>query len=235
MEDSDDQLISCPGPLEGSGSSSTATVPPRFSGDQLITYPGLPEASSSSPPAAVPLHSPSSFPSGRVSFHPAIYRRILQSYFDDLYDCAEARQDQLTDYSAINDRLRVYEIRGDRLEHQLRDVQEFASLIRRFVNKQYNSLRNSLAGAEQKIAEFQKELADQEERLQEIPILTSSLLKLKAARHAEQEKHRCQLAILQTSWNQRLRLPRMPMIRRNSRSKTRKPDLPPASPQSCGS
>uniref|UniRef100_M4C4T7 Uncharacterized protein n=1 Tax=Hyaloperonospora arabidopsidis (strain Emoy2) TaxID=559515 RepID=M4C4T7_HYAAE len=203
--------------------------------DESITCPGLSKASISPPSAAVPLPSPSSFPSGRVSFFPAIDRRTLRSYIDDLYDCAEARQDQLTDSSAIHDQLRAQEIRVDRLERQLRDVQEFAGPIRQFVNKQYNNLRDSLAGAEQKIAEFQEELADQEERLQEIPILTSSLLKLKAARHAEQEKHRCQLAILQTSWNQRLRLPRMPMIRRNSRSKTRKPDLPHASPRSCGS
>uniref|UniRef100_M4B774 Uncharacterized protein n=1 Tax=Hyaloperonospora arabidopsidis (strain Emoy2) TaxID=559515 RepID=M4B774_HYAAE len=167
------------------------------SGDQSITCPVLPEASSSSPPAAVPLRSPSSFPSGRVSFLPAINRRTLRSYIDDLYDCAEARQYQLTDYIAIHDRLRAQEIRGDRSERQLRDVQEFAGPIRQSVNKQYNNLRDSWADAEQKIAEFQEELADQEERLQEIPILKFSLLKLKAARHDEQEKHRCQLAILQ--------------------------------------
>ena len=55
------------------------------------------------------------------------------------------------------------------------------------MNKQYNNLCDSLADAEQKIAEFQEELADQEERLQEIPILKFSLLKLKAARHAKQQ------------------------------------------------
>ena len=110
-----------------------------------------------------------------MTFLPAIDLRTLRSYIDDLYDCAEARQYQLTNYSAIHDQLRAQEIRGDRLERQLRDVQEFAGPIRQFVNKQYNNLRDSLADAEQKIAEFQEELADQEERLQEIPILKSSL------------------------------------------------------------
>ena len=61
-----------------------------------------------------------------MSFLPAINKRTLRSYIDYLYDCAEARQDQLTGYSAIHDQLRAQEIRGDRLERQLRDIQEFA-------------------------------------------------------------------------------------------------------------
>ena len=132
-----------------------------------------------------------------MSFPPAIDHRTLRSYINDLYDCAEARQAQLNDYSVIHDQLIVQEIRGARLERQLHDVQEFAGPIRQFVNNQYNNLRDSLADAKQKIAEFQEELAGQEKRLQEIPILKSSFLKLKAARHVEQEKHRRQLAIIQ--------------------------------------
>uniref|UniRef100_A0AAV1V4P4 Uncharacterized protein n=1 Tax=Peronospora matthiolae TaxID=2874970 RepID=A0AAV1V4P4_9STRA len=57
-------------------------------------------------------------------------------------------------------------------------------------------MRDKLEDAEQKVAEFQDELDDREERLEEITILKSALLKLKTARHAEQEKHRRQLAAL---------------------------------------
>ena len=65
-----------------------------------------------------------------MSFLPAIDRRTLRSFIDDHYDCAEAHQDQVTDYSTIHDQLRAQEIRGNRLERQLRNVQEFAGPIR---------------------------------------------------------------------------------------------------------
>ena len=62
----------------------------------------------------------------------------------------------------------------------------------------YDTLRNSLADAGQKIVDFTEEMADKAERLEEIPILKSSILKMKTARHAEQEIHRCQLTTLQS-------------------------------------
>ena len=64
------------------------------------------------------------------------------------------------------------------------------------MNQRYNNLRETLEDADQKVAEFQEELADQEERVQDIPILKSALLKLNAARHADQEKRRQQMASL---------------------------------------
>uniref|UniRef100_A0AAV1T6J0 Lebercilin domain-containing protein n=1 Tax=Peronospora matthiolae TaxID=2874970 RepID=A0AAV1T6J0_9STRA len=167
------------------------------SNDRLIARPDPVEIPSSSPPAAIPLRSSSSFPSGRVNFLPAIDRHTLQSYINDLYDCAEAGQDQLASYCAIHDQLRAQEIRGARLERQLHDVQELARPIRQYVNERYNALRNSLADAEKKNDDFQEELAVQAERLQEIPILKSSILQLKKTRHSEQEKHRRQLASLE--------------------------------------
>ena len=104
------------------------------SSDRLIARPDLVEISSSSPPAAIPLRSSSSFPSGHVNIFPAIDRHALQSYINDLYDCVEAGQDQLASYCAVHDQLRAQEIRGDRLEHQLHDVQEKARPIRQHVN-----------------------------------------------------------------------------------------------------
>ena len=64
------------------------------------------------------------------------------------------------------------------------------------MNQRYNNLRETLEDADQKVAEFQEELADQEERVQDIPILKSALLKLNAALHADQEKRRQQMASL---------------------------------------
>ena len=61
------------------------------------------------------------------------------------------------------------------------------------MNQCYNKLRDTLENAEQKVTEFQEELADQEGRLQEIPTLKSALLKPNAARHADQEKNRRQM------------------------------------------
>ena len=96
-------------------------------------------------------------------------------------------------------------------------------------------MRDSLADAEQKIAGFQEELADQKERLQEIPILKSSLLKLKAARHAEQGKHWRQLAILQTELESAIASSKDADNQAKLQIENVKPDLPLASPRSCGS
>ena len=64
------------------------------------------------------------------------------------------------------------------------------------MNQRYNNLRDTLGDPEQKVTESQEELADQEGCLQEILILNSSLLKLDAARHADQDKHRRQMTSL---------------------------------------
>ena len=64
------------------------------------------------------------------------------------------------------------------------------------MNQRYSNLRDTLEDTEQKFTEFQEELAGQEGRLQEILILKSSLLKLDAARHADQDKHRRQMTSL---------------------------------------
>ena len=64
------------------------------------------------------------------------------------------------------------------------------------MNQCYDKLRDTLENAEQKVTEFQEELADQEGRLQEIPILKSAFVKPNAASHADQEKHRRQMASL---------------------------------------
>ena len=48
-----------------------------------------------------------------MNFLPVVDRRTLRSYIDDLYDCAEARQDMLDNFSAIQDQLRAQELRGD--------------------------------------------------------------------------------------------------------------------------
>ena len=130
---------------------------------------------------------------------PAIDRRTLRSYVDDLYNCSEARQDLLDNYSAIRDQLRAQELRGDLLERQLHDVRDFTGPIRQYVNQHYNNLRATLENAEQKVAEFQEELADPKGCLQEIPILKSSPLNITAARHAHQEKHQRQMALLKKS------------------------------------
>ena len=60
---------------------------------------------SSPPPAVTPQRSSASFPSGQMNFFTAVDRRALRSYIDDLFDCAESRQDVLDDYSAIQDQL----------------------------------------------------------------------------------------------------------------------------------
>ena len=120
-----------------------------------------------------------------MNFFPAFDRRTLRSYVDDLYECAEAHQDLLNNYSAIQDQLRAQELRGNRLKRRLHDVRDFAGPIRQYVNQRYNNLRDTLENAEHKVAEFQEELADQEERLQEILILKSALLKLNAAHHVD--------------------------------------------------
>ena len=65
-----------------------------------------------------------------MNFLPEIDRRTLRSYVDDLYDCAEARQNLLDNYSVIHDQLRAQELCGDRLERQLHDVRDFAGPIR---------------------------------------------------------------------------------------------------------
>ena len=102
----------------------------------------------------------------------------------------------LKNYSAILDQLRAQELRRYRLKRQLHDIEDFSGPIRQFVNHRYNNLRDTLEDAEQKVAEFEEELAAKEGRLQEIPILKSSLLKLNSARHADQVKHRRQMASL---------------------------------------
>ena len=95
----------------------------------------------------------------------------MRSYGDDRHDYAEALQDLLDNNSAIQDQLRAQGLQGDCLERQLHDVSDFAVPIRQYVNQRFNNLRDTLEDAEQKVAEFQEELSDQEERLQEIPIL----------------------------------------------------------------
>ena len=53
------------------------------------------------------------------------------------------------------------------------------------MSQRYNNPCDMLEDAEQKLTEFNEELADQEGRLQEIPILKSALLKLNAAHHVD--------------------------------------------------
>ena len=89
-----------------------------------------------------------------MSFLPATNRRTLRSYIDDLFDCAETRQDVLDHYSAIQ------ELCGDRLERLLHDVQDLPGSIRKFVNQHYKNLRDTLKEAEKKVAGFQEELTD---------------------------------------------------------------------------
>ena len=63
-----------------------------------------------------------------MNFLPAVDRRTLRSYVDDLYGCAKTRQDLLgKNYSVIYDQLRAQELRVDRLEHQLHDVRDIAN------------------------------------------------------------------------------------------------------------
>ena len=65
---------------------------------------------------------------------PAIDRRTLRSYIDDLHDCVKARQDFLDNNGAIYDQLKFQELRGDRLESQMHDIRDFAEPIQNFVN-----------------------------------------------------------------------------------------------------
>ena len=82
-----------------------------------------------------------------MNFLPAVDRRTLRLYIDDLYNCAEARQDVLDDYSAIQPQLRAQELRGDRLECQIYEALDFAGPIRQFVSQHYNNLRDTLENA----------------------------------------------------------------------------------------
>uniref|UniRef100_A0AAV1TGL2 Uncharacterized protein n=1 Tax=Peronospora matthiolae TaxID=2874970 RepID=A0AAV1TGL2_9STRA len=157
---------------------------------------GPSDAQSSPSPKTPPLGSSASFASSRLNFLPAVDRRSLRSDINDLFDCAEARQDIQNDYGAMHDQLRAQELRGDRLKRQLHDVCEFLGPIRQYFNQRYHDMRDKLEDPERKVAEFQDELADREHAWRK-SILKTALLKLKTARHAEQVKNRCQLAVLQ--------------------------------------